>query len=102
MQYLWFPCERAIRRLWVCTSRPLTPKASRSALRRCPGGPGGFLDWSDRPRVIKAGYSIYDIVAMVLIVLNKKHDLGVSGRIIDHHSLMEEKLRFGLRPVRIA
>jgi hypothetical protein len=160
MQYLWFPCVPAIRRLYICTSRPLMPKASRRALRRCPGGPGGFLDESDRPRVIKVRYSTHDSVAIVPNVSNKRKNsiayqpvltrslgqrrsvvpslvnrtaqhflngeragaskavgnapyatdqipkdavgVGTSGRILGHHSLFGRKLRFGLRPIRVA
>src|SRR5467141_3690614 len=71
MQYLWIPCVPAIRRLYICTSRPLMPRASRRALRRCPGGPGGFRDESDRPRVIKVRYSTHGSVAIVPNVSNK-------------------------------
>ena len=76
IQYLLFPCVRAIRRLWVCTSRPLMPKASRSALRRCPGGPGGFRDESARPRAIKikVRYSTDGSVAIVPNVSNKNKE----------------------------
>ncbi len=152
IQYLWFPCERAIRRLWVCTSRPLMPRASRRALRRCPGGPGGFLDESARPRPIKINvrYSTDGSVAIVPNVSNKNKEfhpfltrplaqprsvvpsvvnriaqhflngeragaseavgkapyatvgVGTSGRILGHHSLYGRKLRFGLRPIRVA
>ena len=152
IQYLLFPCVRAIRRLWVCTSRPLMPKASRSALRRCPGGPGGFRDESARPRAIKikVRYSTDGSVAIVPNVSNKNKEfypfltrplaqprsvvpsvvnriaqhflngeragaceavgnapyatvgVGTSGRILGHHSLYGRKLRFGLRPIRVA
>src|SRR5260370_38486757 len=82
MPYLWLPCERAIRRLWVCTSRPLMPKASRSALRRCPGGPGGFLDESARPRPIKVRYSTHGSVAIVPNVSNKRKNSIASYRLL--------------------
>ena len=72
MQYLWFTCVPAIRRLYICTSRPLIPRASRRALRRCPGGPGGFLDESARPRAIKVRYSTHGSVAIVPNVSNKR------------------------------
>src|SRR6266852_8905612 len=65
-----------------CTSRPLMPRASRRALRRCPGRPGGFLDESARPRPIKVRYSTHGSVAIVPNVSNKRKNSIASYQVL--------------------